>query len=127
MKPVRQNRASEVGVEDLDKWIKEANSEKHTKSEPKWSLDGTSRLDYDGAIVRLSGRFYCVDEKHDIYDGSVSFCVRDMTLFTKEFSSRKLDVLRQDVELYVLTIKVKLRNMLKEHINQCAFIDWEGE
>lgn len=114
-------------MEDLNKWVQEANSEKHTKSEPRWVRDGTYRFDYDGAIVRVSSRFYCVDKENQFYDGSVSFCVRDMTLFTKEFSSRKLDILRQDVELYVLTIQVKLRNMLKEHINQCAFIDWEGE
>lgn len=101
-------------------WADKANEEKEPKwSEPRWSFDCGLKLDFDGGLLRVSSRFYQV--KENIYDGSITFCVGDDEIFTREFSSRHIDNLRNDVEKYYRIARLQICDLLRS--NRAVFID----
>lgn len=92
-------------------WLDSANKEKYQYGEPVWSFDCGSKLDFDGPVVRASSRFYC--HGNDIYEGSVTFVIGVETIFCREFSSRYIDVLREDIEKYSRAVTDNIESLLK--------------
>ena len=96
-------------------WLDSANSKKYEYGEPVWSFDCGSKLDFDGPAVRISSRFYNLG--NDLYDGSVSVLVGDEVLFCREFSTRHIDAMRDEVEKYTAAITANLRHSLKYNLS----------
>lgn len=98
------------------KWAEDANKDKIEIEEPMWSWDCGLKLDYDGPLVRVSSRFYQVQE--NIFDGSVSFYIGDDEIYNREFNSKHIDILKEKVEQYVKdvteSIKANLRSIIIE-------------
>jgi len=92
-------------------WLDSANSKKYEYGEPAWSFDCGSKLDFDGPVVRASSRFY--HHGNDIYDGSVSFVIGGETIFCREFSSRHIDILRDEIEQYSKAVIGNIESLLK--------------
>lgn len=102
------------------KWAEAANDGKDKDfAEPNWSWDCGLKLDFDGGLLRVSSRFYQVND--DIYDGSVSFLIGDDTIFKREFSSRHIDVLRNDVERYCRAVRLQIFDLCRGSLG--SFID----
>lgn len=100
--------------QQAEKWIEEANN-----TEPnynmEWSWDCGLKLDYDGPLVRVSSRFY--NNKKNIFEGSVSFYIGDECMFTREFTSRQIDVLRDDVREFVASVKTNMQAMILNNMS----------
>ena len=110
--------------DNAQQWADKANEEKQIQEiEPRWSWDCGLKLDYDGGLIRVSSRFYQVNE--NIFDGSVSFLIGDATLFNREFSSRHIDNLKKDVEEYVRFVTGNVQQLVTT--NLLTFVDAQQE
>lgn len=105
--------------EMAQRWLNEANADKHNGfDEPRWSFDCGFKLDFDGGLIRVSSRFY--GSLDNSYSGSVSFCILDNDIFEREFSSRSIDILKEDVEKYVRSVFYNIEELLKSNLNVFA-------
>lgn len=96
-------------------WSDNANKDKQTEcSEPNWSWDCGLKLDFDGGLLRVISRFY--QSSNDIFDGSVSFYIGDTEIFRREFSSRRIDILKKDVEEYVTDVTANVENLCNNNV-----------
>jgi len=104
-----------MNCDKAQEWVDKANSEKQIQEiEPRWSCDCGLELDYDGGLLRVSSSFYQVSENK--FDGSVSFCIGDVTIFRREFSSRHIDNLKKDVEAYVQFVSDNVQHLLTTNL-----------
>ena len=102
--------------EEAKDWIKKANENRACGySEPVWSFDCGMKLDFDGAAIQVDSRFFQLSK--DIYDGKLSFMIGDNELFEREFSSRHIDTLRRDVELYVDKVSCNLSKLIAKNMD----------
>lgn len=91
-------------------WADKANEGKEPEySEPRWSWDCGLKLDYDGGLLRVCSRFY--QDREDIFNGSVSFYIGDAELFNREFSSKHIDVMKEEVEKYVKAVTENVQQL----------------
>lgn len=110
--------------DDAQKWVDAANEGKGPEySEPRWSWDCGFKLDYDGGLLRVSSRLYPVSE--NIFDGSVSFCIGDDTIFNREFSGKHIDNIKEEVEKYVRAVTGNIKQLCVT--NMSAFINAREE
>lgn len=105
-------------------WQATANEDKEPEwFEPNWNWDCGLKLDFDGGLLRVSSRFYQTND--DIFDGTVSFVIGDDTIFQREFSSRNIEVLRNDVEKYCREVRTQIAGLLRSNLS--TFIEREQE
>jgi len=97
-----------------EKWKEEANSTERNY-DMEWSWDCGFKLDYDGPLIHVSSRFY--KNNGDIFDGSVSFYIGDECVFTREFSCRHINILREDVLEYVASVRNNIHNLVINNIS----------
>ena len=96
-------------------WLDSANKDKYEYGEPVWRFDCGSKLDFDGPAVRISSRFY--HSGRDIYDGSVTVVIGDDVVFCREFSSRHIDMMREEVEKYTSAITRNIAKLFKYNLS----------
>lgn len=104
--------------EDAEAWAKGSNVDKQSdRIEPNWSWDCGFKLDFDGALVHVSSRFYPMklQDSSVVFDGSVSFYVNDDEIFNQEFSLRCLDSLKNKVESYVVSVANNIKILLENN------------
>lgn len=83
-------------------------------AEPNWSWDCNYKLDFDGALIRLSSRFYPPHKNDGPYwEGSVDLLFMEIEISTKEFNCPTLDILVEEVENYKKEIVDQLKTKLK--------------
>ena len=91
-------------------WIEKANEGKQPEwFEANWSWDCGFKLDFDGGLLRTCSRFY--QERENCFSGSVTFLIGDDEVFSREFSCRCLDVLKDDVEKYVDEVRTQITSL----------------
>lgn len=106
------------------KWAEMANNGKDKDfAEPRWKWDCGLKLDFDGGLLRVSSRFYQSD--YDIFDGSVEFLIGDDTVFRREFSSRHINVLREEVERYCRAVRENIFKLCRDNLS--TFVDIDGK
>lgn len=92
---------------------------------PIWKFDCGFKLDYDGSILKVDSRFYPNGNNNNTYDGSVTFNIKDETVFRREFSSRHIDILKKDVEQYIDSVFSNIVKLLNKNIG--VFVAREEE
>jgi len=97
-------------------WVNEANKTKSAR-EPRWSFDCGFKLDFDGALLRISSRFYPPKEYYGkTWDGEVTIYLSGEEVSVKKFDERTLEELRVAVETYLEEVTFVIRDTLKEHL-----------
>lgn len=87
---------------EAEAWEEKANAKKQIFNEPKWKWDCNFKLDFDGALLRISSRFYPPHKNAgDWWEGTVSVLFLDEKLIEKEFKCDTLDQLKTEVEKFV--------------------------
>lgn len=95
-------------------WADKANGDNGTFY-PLWKFDCGFKLDYDGPLVHVSSRFYPPKTHYgETWDGTVSIMIGEDDLIEKSFDCETLEKLRVEVEAYVLDVKSKLCDFLKQ-------------
>ena len=80
----------------------------------RWSFDCGFKLDYDGALVRISSRFYPPKTHYgSTWDGTVSVYFLGEKVSRKKFDCQTLDELKSQVEAYIKSITNNLKAALK--------------
>lgn len=106
-------------------WAEQANKDKEGEFQnPRWSWDCGSKLDFDGGLLRICSRFYSIGVD-DVRDGSMAFYIGDEEIFSREFSSRHIDVLRADVEAYESTVRKNVTELLRRNLG--VFVSPSGD
>jgi hypothetical protein len=78
------------------------NEGKDVYDEPQWKFDCGFKLDFDGALLRISSRFYPPKTSYGpTWDGSVSTYFLDEEIEVKAFDCPTLPELVEQVEAYV--------------------------
>ena len=91
--------------------------------EPRWKFDCGFKLDFDGALLRISSRFY-PPKKHygEGWDGHVRLLVGSyelddsQTLVSKEFKCATLEQLHKEVEDYTAGLRKKIIQLLRSEL-----------
>lgn len=79
----------------------------------KWSFDCGFKLDFDGGIVTVSGRFYPPKTYYGSkWDGGISIMIMGKDITSKQFMCDTLDQLQHDVEQYLNYILAKIEAVL---------------
>jgi hypothetical protein len=83
------------------KWADEANGTRKEFESPMWKWDCGFKLDFDGPVLRFSGRFY-PPKSHsgDKWDGGLTVIVMGRGIMKKEFECETLEDLRAQVEAF---------------------------
>ena len=99
-----------TSYDEADKWAENANKDSNGSWErPEWSFDCGYKLDYDGAILRVTSRFYPPKTHYgETWDGTVTVCIFDKKVHKEKFDCKTLEELRQKVEEYVLGLRSKI-------------------
>jgi len=81
---------------------------------PNWRFDCGFKLDFDGALMSVSSRFYPPKTHYGAtWDGSVTISFMGKKFEEKKFDCQTLDELKNQVEGYVNSFGEKLRSLLK--------------
>ena len=101
--------------DEAHKWADVANEEKSEYGEPLWKFDCGFKLDYDGPLLSVSSRFY-PPKTHfgPKWDGHVAIYLLDEEIETKEFECTTLDVLKEEVDVYIKSFIVDLDRFLMD-------------
>ena len=78
--------------------------------EPVWKWDCGYKLDYDGPVVTLSGRFYPPKTHYGPkWDGTVTVLILGEEVQSKEFDCDSLEELRSQVEAFKIDVADRLK------------------
>lgn len=100
--------------DEAHKWQDDANVEKESWRDPKWSFDCGFKLDFDGPIIRVSSRFYPPKTHYGpTWDGTVNLMIGDDDITEKKFDCKTLDELQIEVEKYVADLKIRLTDIIR--------------
>lgn len=111
--------------EDAIEWLKKVNGERYADNYsdltvwdgPLWRFDCGFKLDFDGALIWVSSRFYPPANYYGPkWDGVLSVQIMGETLIEKEFIADTLDDLRKDVEVYFGKIVSRIKVLLKKEM-----------
>jgi len=99
--------------EEAHKWEEYANAESEGDWErPEWSYDCGFKLDFDGAIMRVSSRFYPPKTHYgETWDGYVTLYIFDKEVSKEKFDCKTIEELKQKVEAYILGIRSKIEGL----------------
>ena len=96
--------------DEVNRWVDTANEEKEEYYEPQWGFDCGFKLDYDGPLLSVSSRFYPPKTHYGPkWDGTVSIYLLDKKVKVREFECPTLDVLKEEVEVYVESFIMDLK------------------
>lgn len=85
------------------------NNGKKEGYEPLWDFDCGFKLDFDGPLMSVSGRFYPPKEHYGAtWDGSVTVYILDKEYSKKQFDCKTIEELKNQVEEYVYGIANKI-------------------
>lgn len=99
---------------DAEAWSNKANE----TSLLEWTWDCHMKLDYDGAFVSISSRFY-PPAKHygPNWDGKCSLMFGEETITEKKFECSTLDELKKQVDTYVQHLHEQVATKLIHIVN----------
>lgn len=84
---------------------------------PRWSFDCNFKLDYDGALLKISSRFYPPTLHYGPnWDGVVHVYLVGKEIDQKKFECTDLDELKIQVEAYVKTFVDRVEWLLKSNL-----------
>lgn len=95
-------------------WADKANGDAE-ETHPRWSWDCGYKLNYDGALIEVSSRFYPPKAHYGpTWDGSVFILMMNKIIAEKKFDCPTLEELKKQVTEYVNGFADKLKNLLEE-------------
>jgi hypothetical protein len=101
-----------------NKWCEERND--NLEEAVKWSFDCGFKLDFDGALLFVSSRFYPPHKSHEDYGkwhGYITFILLGEEIHKKEVESNTLDEIGNSTEKYVNDKIEELKPKIKELFN----------
>jgi len=103
-----------IDWDEAKKWQENANKDSNGDWErPEWKWDCGFKLDYDGAILRISSRFYPPKTHYGkTWDGTVTVCIFDKEIKEQKFDCKTLNELKHEVEKYVLGLHTNLIELI---------------
>jgi len=94
-------------------WQDNANMGKDVYAEPEWRFDCNFKLDFDGALLRISSRFYPPHYNiGDWWEGNVSVLFLDKEILRKYFKCDTLDELKSEVEKFTSDYGKTISNLI---------------
>lgn len=96
--------------DEANKWTEEKNKGREDSSrEPNWNWDCGFKLDFDGAILSVSSRFYPPKSYYgDRWDGTITISLFGKEIFEKSFIEDTLEDLHKKVESFVYGLENKI-------------------
>lgn len=92
--------------EAADAWAANANGDNDKFDSPMWRWDCGFKLDYDGPLLRFSGRFYPPKTHYgDKWDGKLQVIVMGKPVLEKDFECETLDELKKMVESFASDLR----------------------
>jgi hypothetical protein len=101
-----------------NKWCEERND--NLGEAVKWSFDCGFKLDFDGALLFASSRFYPPHKSHEDYgkwQGNITFILLGEKIHQKEVEANTLDEIANSTEKYVKDKIEELKPKIKELFN----------
>ena len=101
-----------------NKWCEERNY--NLGEAVKWSFDCGFKLDFDGALLFASSRFYPPHKSHEDYgkwQGNITFILLGEEIHQKEVEANTLDEIANSTEKYVKDKIEELKPKIKELFN----------
>jgi len=103
----------ELTWNNANKWEIAANTGK-SDTEPKWHWDCNFKLDFDGALLSVSSRFYPPGKHYgDKWSGGLDIMFMNECLITKEFECDTLDELKNQIEGFLNDYTAKVKQLIK--------------
>lgn len=94
-------------------WEVLANADEGTNPGIEWKWDCFFKLDYDGELLSVSSRFYPPGRnKSGGWEGDVCIYLMDDDVSRRSFCCPDLDILKNEVELYVKEYAQKVKEAL---------------
>jgi len=91
----------ELNWDNAKLWQDKANEKKEIFGEPKWAWDCNFKLDFDGALLKISSRFYPPHKNNgDYWEGTLCVLFLGKEIFIKSFKCDTLEQLQKEVEAF---------------------------
>ena len=98
--------------DEANKWQEVANENKEEFGEPRWKFDCGYKLDFDGPLIDVSGRFYPPKTHYGPkWDGEIEISIMGVKIETKEIEVNTLDELKAEAERYIESLVKKIKRI----------------